>query len=57
MHCKSVKLNTFDIAIRIAEQSLRLPLFPDLTDDEVRTVAHAVMQSFVTCEKERLKDL
>jgi dTDP-4-amino-4,6-dideoxygalactose transaminase len=56
MRCNSVKLKTLNVASRVAEQLLRLPLFPDMTDDEVRTVAHAVIQNFVTCEEERLEN-
>lgn len=56
MRCNSVKLNALDVAIRVAEQLLRLPLFPDMTDDEVGTEAYAVVQNFVTCEEERLEN-
>lgn len=50
-------VTSHDVASRVANQLLRLPLFPDMTDDDVRKVADAVKHFFVPCHGKRLERL
>lgn len=50
-------ITSLDAAIRVAGQLLRLPLFADMSDEQVRCVTGAVTQYLITCEEGRLERL